>query len=87
MQLAIDFAHHYENNPVSQAYLDKNREHVNSQCIRLYNLLKSGVRLTVMSAMNDHQIMSLPRRILDIEKRRGIKINRELTGRIVTYYL
>lgn len=87
MQLSIDFTHARENNSQSQAYLDTNRNHLNAQCQKVYDLIKSGHRLTVISAMNDHQVMSLPRRILDIERSLKIKINRETTGRIMTYYL
>lgn len=86
-QLTIDFVHVRENNFQSDSLLGQHRLHFNTQCQKVYDLLKEGKRLTVMSAMNDYQIMSLPRRILDIEQKLKIKINREITGRIVTYYL
>ena len=79
--------HKSENNPVMQSYRNENEAHLTKQCQKVYNLLKAGERLTVKGAMNDHMIYSLPRRCLDLEQSLKIKINRERTGRIVTYYL
>lgn len=87
MQTELDFAHIHENNATSQAFINEHRQHFNTQCQRIYTLLRQGNRLTVMSAMNDYGIMSLPRRILDIEQKLNIKINRQMTGRVITYYL
>lgn len=87
MQLEFNYTHERENNSQSQDFIDSNRNHLNAQCQKVYDLLKSGHRLTVISAMNDHQVMSLPRRILDLERSLNIKINRETTGRIMTYFL
>lgn len=86
-QLSIDFLHAKENNDFSQKLLDNSRPHLNNQCQRVYDLLLSGVALTVISAMNDYQIMSLPRRILDIERSTGIVVKRQMHRRTMTYYL
>ena len=85
--MEIDFVHARENNYLSQDYLNANKDHLNNQCLKVYELLKSGVRLTVISAMNDYQVMSLPRRILDIETKLGIVIPRTRKGKIIEYYL
>lgn len=88
MQLSIDFCHVNENNSQSQAYVDSNRDHLNGQCQKVYDLLKSGHRLTVISAMNDHQVMSLPRRAKDL-KEKGIDVkSKYINGsRIKEYFL
>ncbi len=65
--------HERENNHESEQRLHAHREHFSSQCEKVYGLLRSGIKLTVKSAMNDWNIMSLPRRILDL-KQRGISI-------------
>lgn len=89
-QIPIDFTtHKVENNTESQQHLEDNTIHFNAQCKKVYELLKSGVRLTVMSAMNDYQVMSLPRRILDLKQNNKIEIqSRFIPGtRIKEYYL
>lgn len=87
MQTEIDFTHAHENNLPSQKYLEANRQHLNNQCRKVWLLLNSGIRLTVMSAMNEYGVMSLPRRILDIEQKMEVKINREMTGKTMKYFL
>lgn len=87
MQTELNFLHTNENSLPSQKYLEANRQHLNNQCRKVWLLLNSGIRLTVMSAMNEYGVMSLPRRILDIEQKMEVKINREMTGRVVTYFI
>jgi hypothetical protein len=72
-QLALDFTHREENNYQSRKHLEENRERFSAQCRQVYDLLKSGVRLTVLSAITEYGISSLPRRILDL-KEAGIEI-------------
>jgi hypothetical protein len=74
MQLALDFScHRDENNHDSRRHLEENRQKFSDQCQKVYSLLLSGVRLTVLSAMTEYGISSLPRRILDL-KESGIEI-------------
>jgi len=72
-QLALDFTHREENNHDSRRHLEENRERFSAQCKQVYDLLRSGVRLTVLSAITEYGISSLPRRILDL-KQAGIEI-------------
>lgn len=62
----IPRVHLKENNQESQEHLDKHRIHFSKQCVKVYELLKSGLRLTVLGAANEHGIMYLPRRIKDL---------------------
>lgn len=74
MQLALDFScHRDENNHDSRRHLEENRQRFSDQCQQVYSLLLSGVRLTVLSAITEYGISSLPRRILDL-KESGIEI-------------
>lgn len=72
-QLALDFTHRQENNYQSRKHLEENRQKFSDQCQKVYSLLSSGVRLTVLSAITEYGISSLPRRILDL-KENGIEI-------------
>ena len=72
-QLPLDFTHRQENNYQSRKHLEENREKFNRQCQLVYDLLRSGVRLTVLSAITEYGISSLPRRILDL-KEAGVEI-------------
>jgi len=67
-QLALDFTHREENNHDSRRHLEENRERFSAQCQQVYDLLSSGVRLTVLSAITEYGISSLPRRILDLKE-------------------
>ena len=80
--------HDKENNHESEQRLYANRAHFSKQCEKVYGLLRSGIKLTVKSAMNDWNIMSLPRRILDL-KQRGIDVqSRFIDGtNIKEYYI
>jgi hypothetical protein len=76
-QLALDFTHREENNYQSRKHLEENRERFSAQCKQVYDLLLSGVRLTVLSAITEYGISSLPRRILDLKehfRREGIDV-------------
>ena len=59
--------HVRENNPVSEAHLDANRFKFTGQCAVVFSLLQKGKHLTCKSAMNDHGIGHLPRRIADLK--------------------
>jgi len=65
--------HLHENNSESLAHLEANEEHFSAQCLMVWKLLNQGVRLTVLSAIQEYGIASLPRRIKDLEDRNGKK--------------
>jgi hypothetical protein len=76
MQLPLDFTHQQENNHASRVHLEENREKFSRQCQQVYDLLISGVRLTMKSAINEYGIGDIRRRIKDlrdIAKIEGIK--------------
>lgn len=64
--------HLRENNSDSQSHLQENEQKFSDQCLKVLKILNRGVKLTVASAM-EHGISSLPRRILDLRERNGIK--------------
>ena len=73
-QLALDFScHRTENNHLSRKHLEENRDKFSHQCKLVLTILQSGKRLTVLSAINEYGISSLPRRILDL-KENGVEI-------------
>ncbi len=79
-QATLDFElHRIENSMESQDHLEENKVHFKAQCKKVFDLLMSGQHLTVLSAITNHGISSLPRRCLDItgeERRRtGIRIS------------
>lgn len=77
MQTELNFLHSKENNRESQLHLEDNCYHFDGQCLKVYELLKNGFRLSVIEAMNfTPRIMSLPRRIKDLRDR-GIIIHDE----------
>ena len=88
MQLLMTFTHDRENNAESQAHLYNHKKHFQGQCAKVYDLLMAGHRLTVYSALVEHKISSLPRRILDLTQA-GIYITAEaMTGtRIKEWYM
>lgn len=57
--------HEVENNTEMQYHLEENRKHFSAQCKKVFNLLMSGKELTVLSAITEHGISSLPRRLMD----------------------
>lgn len=72
MQLQI---HLTENNPFSQGQLEERRDHLTNNCQRVYELLKQGQHLNTKEVLIQHDISSLPRRILDL-KNSGVKIEK-----------
>lgn len=76
MQTQLNFTTHIrENNSRSEAHLKAHKEHFSKQCTLLYNILKSGRKLTVFEAYSEG-IASLPRRVKDLREG-GIKIDSE----------
>jgi Helix-turn-helix domain len=82
------FIHQIENNPESQCHLNENKKHFSDQCKKVLALLKDGVRLTTINAVQ-YGILSLPRRIKDLKDFNGIEIKeRWLTDpKIKEWYL
>lgn len=70
MQTDLFETHANENNPASQQHLDENRTHFNKQCGKIYGLLMDGEVLSVKEAIVKHNVHSLPRRILDLKKKK-----------------
>lgn len=87
-QITIDFSvHQIENLPENQEILDSNREHFSDQCRRVYELLKSGKRLTTTEALQ-YGIGDLRARIRDLIKFNNVPIQKRLiTGRFKEYFL
>lgn len=79
--------HAHENNIESERILKASLPRISKQCKRTLDLLKSGIKLTVRSAMIDYGISSLPRRILDL-KQSGYEIkDRLIDGRYKEWFL
>jgi hypothetical protein len=79
--------HTRENNPESQANLDRNRPHFTNQCELLLEVLRKGEHLTGRSALLDYGVAALPRRIKDL-KENGIPVqSRMIGGGFKEYYL
>jgi hypothetical protein len=75
MQLALDFScHRDENNHDSRRHLEENRDKFSRQCALVYSLLKSGVRLTMKSAINEYGIGDIRRRIKDLKDISGVEV-------------
>lgn len=88
-QMEIDWnnvVHGRENNRHSQGILEDQYARLNRQCKKVYDLLKSGHRLTVRDAILNHGISSLPRRILDL-KQKGIPVKDEMKNSYKEYFL
>lgn len=86
-QLSINFCNRVENNRESNAILQANRDSINKSCLKVLELLESGVRLTVYDAMVKYGISSLPRRVADL-KEKGIMVkDRLIDKRYKEYYL
>lgn len=87
LEFDFDYCNRKENNEVSQAILEANKDKINASCRKVLELLKQGHHLTVRSAMIDHNISSLPRRVKDL-KDRGIEVkDRLIDGRYKEYFL
>lgn len=69
--------HQIENNEKSQAHLNANAKKFSAQCQKVYDLLMGGIRLTSRSAMIDHGIGHLARRIKDLKDFHKIDIKDE----------
>jgi len=66
--------HSGENNADSRANLKENKAKFSGQCAYVLALLKQGYRLTRKSAMVDHGITSLERRIKDLKDLHSVAI-------------
>lgn len=76
-QLSITFtSHRFENNPISQAHLDANREKFGHDCFKILQRLINREKLTVKGAMLEGLSGHLPRRIADL-KEYGFDISTE----------
>lgn len=69
MQIEIDFLHSRENNAESEINLAKQADKLNKQCSQVLNILMTGEKLTSWSAMVNHHIGHLARRILDLKQK------------------
>lgn len=84
--------HDRENNSESEGFLNENRKRLSKQCVRVLQLLQSGIRLTTENAPG-YRILSLPRRVKDLRDYNKIPVNdswvRDENGRrlIKEYYL
>lgn len=83
MQLTI---HLTENNPFSQGELDSRREELTNNCQRVLKMLQQGQHLNPKEILIEHDISSLPRRILDL-KNNGFNIETYHDGKVFRYKL
>lgn len=67
-QLDIFTVHQSENNPESQRHLDKNRPKFNRQCQQVFDMLMKRTVLSTYTALVNHKIGHLPRRIKDLRE-------------------
>lgn len=95
-QLSIDWTravHEHENNPHSQAHLDRHRMKFTGQVAVVYSLLQKGIKLTSDVAADGWRIRHLARRIGDLAEQFGIDIDREWVnnngapGDVLVYFL
>lgn len=68
--------HSKENNSESQSFLDENKDRISRNCLKTYELLRRGKRLTTDNAPS-YGIRSLPRRIKDLRDHNGIHIDEQ----------
>lgn len=68
--------HIRENNSESEENLASNYKKFSNQCKKVFDLLFNGKRLTTETALINHRIFSLPRRLLDLKKE-GVMISDE----------
>lgn len=68
--------HQRENNEASENHLQENQKKFSKQCLLILTIFYSGKRLTCKSAMNDHGIGHLPRRLADLREN-GIAVKDE----------
>lgn len=69
MQIEMNFLHSRENNAESEINLAKQADKLNKQCSQVLNILMTGEKLTSWSAMVNHHIGHLARRILDLKQK------------------
>lgn len=74
MQLDVFQSHSIENNAESNGHLNEHKKHFNKQCEKVYDLLMSGHQMSVLSAITEERIHSLPRRKKDLTDL-GVKIS------------
>lgn len=74
--------HEIENNVESQKHLHDNHKKFSKQCAKVLELLRQGNRLTSKSAMVNHGVGHLARRLKDLRDMHGIHIDEawELDG-------
>lgn len=65
--------HDQENSQESQDHLEENRVKFSKQCLKVWELLRQGKRLTTMNAPT-YGILSLPRRVADLREN-GVHID------------
>lgn len=65
--------HQRENNDESEKHLQENQKKFSKQCLKVWELLRQGKRLTTMNAPN-YGILSLPRRVADLREN-GVHID------------
>jgi len=87
MKLEFDFLHGHENNRETQAILEANSDHLESQCKKLLRILKSGKRVTTKQLVKEFDISDPRRRIKDLRDS-GVEIkDRIIGGRNKEYFL
>lgn len=82
-QLEIDWTnvvHTKENNKYSQEILESRYEDFSDQCKTIYDLFKSGKKLTVKEAMNKHDIGDLRARVRDL-RNAGVDVKDNMIGK------
>lgn len=76
MQITLDFTiHSQENNPLSQAHLEANKELFTVSCLCVLEALVRGEILTTDNAKEKAGTRSLPRRIKDLRDDFGLSIS------------
>ena len=90
-QLEIDWenvVHGMENNLHSEGILWERQSDFSAQCKKVYDLLKSGKRLTVRDAMLYHGIGDLRRRVKDLRDNANVNVQSRMIGKgFKEYYL
>ena len=61
------YIHERENSQENEQHLHDNYQHFSEQLRKVYDLLKSGIVLTQLSAANDYHINSLSTRISELK--------------------
>lgn len=76
-QITVPFqaVHERENNPVSQAHLEKFKGKFNGDCFKIFCELVKGRELTVAIAFTEGLSTCFPRRIKDLRDKFGVFIS------------